>query len=449
MESAEQIFEAAYYFLNDFTVVIFGLEIVLCFRKNHRSYFALRLIICAILLLMIPRVISHLLPTESLNVFVEKSTIMNFYYWKALYIGWFNYSWLLLFFITMGIMLFCFRLTLRELLYYSSAAYAIQNLLSNGRAAIRYGLLEDLEPTYYYFIGFAIEIAVFIFAYFALGRNADKKGTVNIDSGLLGVFAFVSILIINVLNWLVSATNSHNSFVDVYSAIAALFLLLIQIGLFERGKLKIEKEMFEQILSITQTQAANSKANIDLINRKCHDLKHQISAMRMMGNGAGQEQVIKDIEDAILFYDSYAKTGNVYLDAVLTEKSLLCDAKKIVLTYIIPGNRLDFMEPVDVYSLFGNALDNAIEAVEKEAIENRIISITSTERGNFVGIRIENYCCVSLTFADGLPQTTKDDNGYHGFGSKSIRYIVEKYGGECMMSQELDRFVLTMLFTTK
>lgn len=72
-----------------------------------------------------------------------------------------------------------------------------------------------------------------------------------------------------------------------------------------------------------------------------------------------------EIEKSVSLYDANVKTGNTVLDTILTEKSLLCYKKGIILSCVADGENIAFMEDADVYSLFGNALDNAIEAVLK------------------------------------------------------------------------------------
>ena len=59
------------------------------------------------------------------------------------------------------------------------------------------------------------------------------------------------------------------------------------------------------------------------------------------------------------------RTGNEILDTILTEKSLICENSGIHINCVADGSLLAFMNPVDLYTLFGNALDNAIEAGEK------------------------------------------------------------------------------------
>ncbi len=107
------------------------------------------------------------------------------------------------------------------------------------------------------------------------------------------------------------------------------------------------------------------------------------------------------------------------------------------------------MEKVDLYSLFGNAIDNAIEAVSKENDEN-LKTINLIVRGvhSLITIRVENYFTGNIILnQEGLPITTKKDRDYHGYGLKSIKYIVEKYNGDFRINIEDNIFSLSILFS--
>ena len=94
------------------------------------------------------------------------------------------------------------------------------------------------------------------------------------------------------------------------------------------------------------------------------------------------------------------------------------------------GKALDFIDTLDLYSIFGNIIDNAIESVvQLKDEEQRIIGITVSSDGNFLCIHTENYYSHPLSLSDGLPETTKGDNSYHGYGMNSVRMLIEKYGG--------------------
>lgn len=135
------------------------------------------------------------------------------------------------------------------------------------------------------------------------------------------------------------------------------------------------------------------------------------------------------------------------LDTVLTEKSLTCEQKEIMWTCMADGSQLDFLDPVDLYAIFGNALDNAIEGVQElQEPEKRVISVTVFNRGNLAILQIENYYGHKLQFQDGLPKSRKGDGACHGFGIKSIRRTVEKYNGSVSIHAEDSIFVLSVVF---
>ena len=104
---------------------------------------------------------------------------------------------------------------------------------------------------------------------------------------------------------------------------------------------------------------------------------------------------------------------------------------------------------LQVYSLFGNALDNAIEAVTPLEPDRRYIGLqVRAERGMLL-IRMENCAAEPLHFVDGLPQTTKGDARWHGFGVKSIRRIVQQHGGTLTMQAQDGMFRLVALLPLK
>ncbi len=101
---------------------------------------------------------------------------------------------------------------------------------------------------------------------------------------------------------------------------------------------------------------------------------------------------------------------------------------------------------MDVSALFGNIVDNAIESVEKiEDEAKRLINLKVTRDRNFICIRTENYCKDKPLFRNGLPQTSKGDEQFHGFGMKSIKAIVEKYDGSMLADYKDNWFFLNIL----
>lgn len=207
-------------------------------------------------------------------------------------------------------------------------------------------------------------------------------------------------------------------------------LLYLQSALFKKSSMRKELETIQLLWHQQKGQYQLSKETIELINHKCHDLKHQVQAIRAVKDEKERETYLEKIEKSVQIYSAIVRTGNEILDTILTEKSLICENSGIHISCVADGSLLAFMNPVDLYTLFGNALDNAIEAVRKlESKEKRVIDIMLYERQRFLMLQIVNPMCGEVKFEDGLPLTTKAKNGYHGYGMKSMLHTIQKYEG--------------------
>ena len=185
---------------------------------------------------------------------------------------------------------------------------------------------------------------------------------------------------------------------------------------------------------------------IDMVNRKYHDLKHQIAFLRSQTSAEKTEAYLSRMESEIRSYEAQHRTGNPVLDALLTNKSLYCQNHDIELKYIADGRPLRMMDDMEIAALFGNMLDNAVEGVSRvEDPNKRLVRLYVAAEKGFLRIRIENYCEEKIHFINGMPVTTKRDKRYHGFGMKSMQRTVEKYGGSMVASLKDNWFELKIL----
>ena len=297
-----------------------------------------------------------------------------------------------------------------------------------------------------YFDIFVVGVALYVLAYFVFVRRIKKGDELGINNKYILALSVVTILIVYLLSVYVSREERTEYSGKIYAIVCCLLLLILQFGLFERGKDKRERAEIEKMMHGKQAIREINKENIDIINRKCHDLRHQIAAIRAMTGNAAIEKELKDVENAVLIYDSIAKTGNDALDTIITEKSLYCEKHNIKLSYLADVSGLGVMSDVDLYSLFGNAMENAIESViDIPDPDKRVISMSIGRRGDLISIHIDNYVERPPVFEHGLPVTTKADKQYHGYGLKSIQYIAEKYGGHISVRVEDNVFELDIV----
>ena len=227
------------------------------------------------------------------------------------------------------------------------------------------------------------------------------------------------------------------------SGMAVLYAYHIQM---RELQMKFEVDTLQNILEMQYKNYQLSQESIEIVNQKYHDLKHQITLLKAEANSEKSTQYLEQMEKEIKSYEAQNKTGNKVLDAVLTSKSLYCQNKGIVFTCVADGTLLNFMAEMDISALFGNILDNAIEGAEKiPEKEKRLIHLSVAEQKSFLRIRVENYCEEKIVFKNGIPQTTKKDKRFHGFGMKSIQSTVKKYGGSVTAGVRDNWFELRIL----
>lgn len=173
-----------------------------------------------------------------------------------------------------------------------------------------------------------------------------------------------------------------------------------------------------------------------------HDMKNHLLVFEGSQGTEATRQMAKEIRSQIADYENYIHTGNNFLDILIKDKAEKAREKRIDFSASIDFGEIDFIEPLDVSTLFGNGIDNAIEASEKLSEEQRVILVKAGKVQNFVSILVENNCS-DEAHTDG--HTTKEDKLLHGFGISNMQKAAEKYNGTCTTAQANGKFTLKIL----
>lgn len=341
-------------------------------------------------------------------------------------------KYLLFFLIGYGSIQLCMRCEKSEAMFCMTCALATQHLsyvLYDDVLALSGWAYDSVQAVA---IISAVMLLVYLAAYYLFVRKMKQHPELSFQNrenlivgGLLILFTIVIKFIMEPYLSARSMTKLY-VLVSIYDVVCCVLALMLERGLFRNQALTDEKNFLTQLVHMQEEQYRTSKANVEMVNIKCHDMKHQISHI----TSTTDPDAIRELEQIISVYDSSLQTGNEILDVCLMEKKLLCEKNSIKLDCIANGQCLSFMQPSDLFSLFGNALDNAMEAVCKlDDVEKRIIFVSVKEELGMAIIHVENNYTGELIMADGIPRTSKDDEFYHGYGIKSIRMVVEKYDG--------------------
>lgn len=342
----------------------------------------------------------------------------------------------------------CLDSSFHNILFCCVGAQLTQNLAHNVENLFYRPISQRFTLLTWFFLSITVTAVVYTLCYLLFARRITHMDEINIDNHYVYVLSITTMLFIYVMQFLFQVYHIDTLWVArpplILCCIAGLCL---QFGLLALKNERGERRLLEQILEKERHQYEITRSSMDIINRKAHDLKHQILLMRATGTCDLVE--LSEIESAIAEYENSIHTGCKPLDVILSQKRLMCQKHSIHLNIMAQGESLCFLQPAEVASLFGNILDNAIEC--EQGVEPpgcRYIGLTVFSRGGFTCIRAENYCLIPPRLADGLPVSSKGDGAYHGFGLRSVRYITLKHGGTMHIGMEGDLFVISLLLPT-
>ncbi|OLS40945.1 ATP-binding protein [Bacillus sp. MRMR6] len=285
-------------------------------------------------------------------------------------------------------------------------------------------------------------------------RHIPEDGKLNIRQRELWSTVVIGAAVFGISN--LSFVTTRTPFSGKYAQEILNIRTLVDLGGFailyayhiQLNELRTRHELraVQNILQNQYVQYQQSKESIDIVNYKYHDLKNQIIALRAEDDPRKRNEYLTEMENEIKSYEAQNKTGNRVLDTVLTSKNMYCIKNGITLTCVADGTLLNGMDVIDICTIFGNALDNAIEYEQQiEEEEKRLIHVSVFAQKGFLMIRFENYYEGELKLEGGLPETTKKDKYIHGYGLKSIRYTVQKYDGVVNVNQKDNWFELKIL----
>jgi len=207
-----------------------------------------------------------------------------------------------------------------------------------------------------------------------------------------------------------------------------------------------ELQSINSVLLLQYEQYRQFNESIELINHKYHDLKHQISIIRSEKNEDLKEEYLNQMEYGLEMYEAQFRTNNKVLDSILTNKAYQCHEYNINFTCVANGELINFIDTMDICSIFGNALDNAIESSRQISdIDKRLIRVAVYSKNNLLMIKFENYFENKFAFDPENIISTKPDAKNHGFGIKSIKHTIGKYNGTVAIDTENNWFVLCIL----
>ncbi len=411
----------------EFPLEIFVAMLIFAYGMRRRRNFFVRVVCC---FLAYVAVILFMPNAVSISVYIEEAG--NWVYFGASMI-WCIIIWA----VVLALFCVCFDEKPRWIIFCGVAGYCVQHASYSVYCIFEGLFLKDLGLNVLW-MQYIIMAVCYVIFFFVLRRSLKKNHAALENKLALLIVCVVALFIMVGLSLGINfyAHNEYEVLFRLYGLSAALVLLGLLFTMLSKDKYVRENYALKHMWQSDRKHFESQKKEMEIINIKIHDLKHGYVTTESEG----------DMKMLLSYYDAVFRTGCEALDVVLTEKNYMCVKLGITFTCLADGRFFSFMQDNDIYSLFSNILDNAIEAVQLVPEEKRQISVTASKKDDVLSITETNYFNGSIVEENGEIVTAKQDRIYHGFGLKSIKYVVDKYGGTVMVNTDGDVYCLNVMF---
>lgn len=287
--------------------------------------------------------------------------------------------------------------------------------------------------------------ALYGFLYLLEQRRATAaRLTITTAAMLMVVVMAVTVFAVSNLSFVSNGEATMSVFyIRTLVDFAGVLILSVQHEQLRENALHSELTAMDNVLRRQYEQYKQSKENIRLINRRYHELKMQIAAIRAERDQAKQDAALAEMESGIRKYEAENKTGNPVLDTLLTAKSMDCQQRGINMTSVADGSQLGFLSTRELCTLVGAPLDNAIESVLAEPDpEKRLLRVAIYNQSGCVMLRFENYCAQPVELgADGLPV----HNAHGGYDLQGVQAAAQRHDGTMTLHWADGWFTLRIL----
>jgi len=264
--------------------------------------------------------------------------------------------------------------------------------------------------------------------------NRNKRKTITNKGIILTITVTLSNIAVLIMVEYISRKIGFNRETNIiWGVIAGLLLLLTFLLLFNRSYLihqadkiseltleKQKRELDEQYFSVIE------KKNEDM-QVLAHDFKNHLVTIRNLDLPKEANEYIDSIYPEIEKINQIGISKNKTLDLIISKYVSLCEIKAINFSIDVKTANLSNIESRDLTALLTNLLDNAVEAAAQS--KEKKISLVIEKQNEFLEkLMVANSCESAPLEKGGKLLSRKADKETHGFGTKSIRKVAEKYG---------------------
>ena len=294
----------------------------------------------------------------------------------------------------------------------------------------------------------------FLFLFLKIVSNITNKFRANERMQITSIIYPLSLMLILIDFSIVSNYTDPSDGIRTLLAISSLTLIcavivtcILQQKQSQKEHELLELKAYQQEQEINTTYFELLEHQNDELQIFVHDTKkHYRTIYGLTETPVKLKEYIEGIVNDLEKTNQIGKTSNKLLDLIISKYNYICDKAGIVFEKNIHQSNLNFINDNDLTSIFNNLFDNAVEAAKTS--QKKSIFFGLNKVGNMLVIDITNSCDVPPVVKNNKLISTKNDDGLHGYGFKSICRSVKKYNGdiEWEYKSETQEFVVSIIF---
>mgnify|MGYP002706433079 CR=1 FL=1 len=213
---------------------------------------------------------------------------------------------------------------------------------------------------------------------------------------------------------------------------------------------KLEYELMKEKEKYSKESMEIIKRSNEELREFKHDLKNYLLPLQEAMETMPQSEMVKvweKINQKIEDVQTLIQTGNSYVDSMINTKITLARSEKVDVKCTILS-KMEGIDDLEFCTVFGNLMDNAIEAERKVTGKKEIIIFVEEKMG-YLRLEIQNKIEKSVLNENSSLNTTKKDTSSHGIGHKSVKRTMQKVGGALKYYETGDLFCAEAVFPIK
>lgn len=247
------------------------------------------------------------------------------------------------------------------------------------------------------------------------------------------LFYPIALAICLVLFWKICLAEGVTEEIQLYVASACIVFFVATVSLFIIYQHQIEESTQHMEVENELRKLQQERKYYQILEQQnenlmiyAHDAKKHLAAITSLTNDPDIQEYIGKLSDQLKTYSKNCHSGNRLLDVIIHKYSLDCESKGISFYYDVRQCNLSEVQDIDLVGIIGNLMDNAVNAAIKTS--EKQISLETTCRNEYSVLIISNSCNEPPIIRE--KHLVSSQNGFHGFGLKSVSKSVKKYQGD-------------------